>query len=314
MKKFLGLKILGLVAILSFAFVFAGLSSVQGQVTTKGKPAKPPGQDKAAKYTWSAVILDGFDLKGIEAARYDDDWPGWVYEDSESNVNVSVEIRRAPFDDGVEMYWTRFRLEIFHPEQIDLEFDPYDAWFYPDTPDAQCLYPGGYDSGNPMSMFYFMRDSFHPHPEYDSVEIRFNTDRSVNPDDIDYEQWWYHESLGFTTRIKTPPMTYGAATCEELNLSEYSGIEFGGNKDYGYFERIGPDTWIAVAGMEKGSPDAYSGPGIIGEDNAWATDCYQICVEEQINKKKTRATYDAIFSAQGHFDIKFAILFIRTKI
>jgi len=173
MKKFCGLKLLGLVVILALAFVFIGLNFVQGQV--KIQKGKPPWVG-AQKYTWTAVILDGFGIRGIEAARYDDSWPGWVYEDAESNVNVSVEIRRAPFDDGVEMYWTRFRLEIFHPAQIDLEFDPYDAWFYPDTPDAQCLYPGGYDSEDPMSMLYFMRDSFHPHPEYDSVTIGFATD------------------------------------------------------------------------------------------------------------------------------------------
>ncbi|UCE41850.1 MAG: hypothetical protein JSV17_02355 [Candidatus Aminicenantes bacterium] len=311
MKKIYGLKFLGLVAILAAALVFIGIDFVQGQV--KIQKGKPPWTGKQ-KYTWSAVILEGFDIRGIEAARYDETLRGWVYEDLESNVNVNVEIRRAPFDDGVEMYWTRFTFEIFYPIQIDLEFDPYDAWFYPDTPDAQCLYPGGLDSGDPMSMLYFMRDSLHPHPEYDSVSFRINTDRSVNPDDIDYEQWTYLENLGFTTGIKTPPMTWGASTCEELNLSEFSSIEFGGDNDYGYFERIGPDTWIAVAGMEKGSPDAYSGPGTISEDDAWATDCYQICVVEQINKKKTRATYDAIFSAQGQFDIKFAILFIRTEI
>ena len=303
MKKIRGMRLLGFVAIVSFAFVCVGLNLVQGQVTIQ--KGKPPNVGKQ-KYTWSAVILDGFGISGIEAARYDDTWQGWVYEDSESNVDVSVEIRRAPFEDGVEMYWSRFRLEIFYPVQIDLDFLPYEAWFYDNTPEARCLYPNGYDENEPMSMFYFMQDSLHPRPEYDSVEIKFNTDRSVNPDDIDYEQWTYQENLGFTTRIKTPPMTWGASTCEELNLSEYSSIEFGGDSDYGYFERIGPDTWIAVAGMEKGSPDAYSGQGIIGEDDAWATDCYQICVEKQINKKKTLADYDAIFSA--HF------LFFSTNI
>ena len=310
MKKFrnywLFVRVVVIVSLLSLiTFNFA-----QNQVVIqKSKPPHPVKQ----KYTWSAVILDGFGIRGIEADRYDDTWPGWVYEDAESNVNVNVEIRRAPFD-GVDMYWTRFTLEIFHPAQIDLEFDPYNAWFYSDEPDALCLYPGGYDSEDPLSMFYFMQDSFHPHPEYDSVLIRCNTDSSVNPADIDYEQWVYHDSLGFSTGIKTPPMAFWASTCEELNVSEYSSIEFGGNNDYGYFERIGPDIWKAVVGMEKFSPDAYSGPGNIGEDDAWATDCYQICVEEQFNKKKTHATYDAIFSAQGQFDIKFVILFIRTKL
>ena len=317
MKNFRGLIFLALVAIFAFAFIFVGHVFVQGQVTTKGKPAKPPGQDKAAKYVWSAVILDesatGFGLRGIEAARYDDTWPGWVYEDTESNVNVSVRIGSAPYDGEIK-YSTTFRLEIFHPAQIALEFDPWDAWFYDETPDPLSKYPGGYDPTLPFSMFEFMEDSFHPHPEYDCFEVFFKTDRSVNQTDIDYEQWVYHDIMNFIARIETPPMTlFKPATCEDLNLSEYSSIEFGGN-EYGYFERIDENTWKVVVGQEKFPPYDYFGWGEIGEDDAWATDWYQICLETQYNKNKTGVTYDAIFSAQGQFDIKFAILFIRTKI
>lgn len=318
MKKSRGLKIFGLVAFVTFALVFIGIDFVQGQVKTLAKPEKPPGLDKATQYVWSAVILDGPGLgfKGAagDPERYNGTWPGWVYDDSESNVNVGVEIRRAPYD-GVEKYWTRFYLEIFYPVQIDLDFIPYDAWFYPDTPDALCKYPGGYDSTDPWSMFYFMQDFYHPHPNYQKVYLRFKTDRSVNQNEIDYEQWTndYHEHMGFLSDIfGTAPMLFKPATCEDLNLFEYSSIEFGGG-DYGYFERIGEDIWKVVVGMEK-DPfyDYTAGPG--DGDDAWATDWYNICVETQINKKKTAATYDAIFSAQGSMDIKFEILFIRTKI
>ena len=318
MKKVYDFRVLGFVAILAFVLVFIGHVFVQGQVTTKGKPAKPPGQDKAAKYTWSVVILDGpgLGLKGAagDPDRYDAAWPGWVYDDLESNVNAGVEIRRAPFD-GVEKYWTRFYFEIFYPIQIDLNFIPYDAWFYPNTPDALCLYPGGYDSTDPMSMFYFMQDSYHPHPEYQNISFRFNIDRSVDQNEIDYQLWPdnYHEYLGFLSDIKGhSPNLFKPETCEELDLFEFSSIEFGGG-DYGYFERIGEDTWKVVVGMEKNPFYDYS----IGQgegDDAWSTDWYNICVETQINKNKTGVTYDAIFSAQGSMDILFEVLFIRTKI
>ena len=317
MKKIRVLRLFGLVAILAFAFVFVGLNFVQGQVKTQGKPDKPPGKGRGDRYVWSAVILDesatGFGLRGIEAARYDDTWPGWVYEDTESNVNVSVKIGGVPYDGEIK-YRTTFRLEIFHPAQIDLEFLPWEAWFYDETPDALCKYPGGDDPLNPNSMFDFMQGSFHPHPEYHSFSVLFGTDRSVNRSDIDYEQWVYHDIMNFIARIETPPMSlFKPVTCEDLNLSEYSGIEFGGN-EYGYFERIDENIWKVVVGQEILPPYDYFGWGEIGEDDAWATDCYQICVETQYNKKKTGVTYDAIFSAQGQFDIKFAILFIRTKI
>lgn len=317
MKKFHNLKFFGFLAILTLTLVLVGIDFVEGQVKLLKKPPNTgPAKDK---YVWSAVILDngatGSGLKGLDPSRYvvTDTWQGWVYEDTEPNVNVDVEIRSAPYDGEIK-YLTRFTFEIFNPVQIDLEFMPWDALFYPDTPEAQCRYPGGYAPSDPFSMFYFMQASFHPHPDYYNFWIRFYTDRSVNPGDIDYEQWTYHEIMKFLARINTPPMNlFRPETCEELNLSDYNCIEFGGG-DYGYFERIDEDTWIAVVGMEKNLPDYYTGPGVISEDDAWATDWYQVCVETQINKNKTSISYDAIFSAQGQFDIKFAVLFIRTKI
>jgi hypothetical protein len=313
MKKVHNHKFFVLLAILIFALAFVSIDFVEGQVKLLKKPPDTPSKDK---YVWSVVILDegetGFGLRGLEMERYDSSYPGWVYEDSEPNVNVEVEIGSAPYDGEIK-YSTRFRLELFYPIQIDLEFDPWGAWFYPDTPEAQCRYPGGYDPLVPNSMFYFMQDLFHPQPEYDCFKITFRTDRSVNQSDIDYEQWTYHDHMGFLARIDPPPMNLGASSCEELNLSDYSTIEFGGG-DYGYFERIGEDVWKIVVGQEIFPSHDYYGSGEIGEDDAWATDWYQVCVEKQFNKKKTYYTYDAIFSAQGQFDIKFAVLFIRTKI
>ena len=332
MKKFHGLKLLGLVAILAFALVFIGLNFVQGQVTTKGKPDKPPGQDKGGKYTWSAVILD--ELGGIRGTTVDryieldvngEMKNGWIYDDSESNVNVGVEIRRAPFS-GVTKHWTRFYLEIFYPVQIDLDFVPFEAWVYPDTPDALSKYPG-INSTEPWSMFDFMKNSYHPHSSYDKVYFKFNTDRSVDQNEIDYKQWPnnYHGYLDFLANISGPaPLAFKHVPCEDYYVFEYSYIEFGGslpgdwwhgNGDYGYFERISENVWKVVVGMEKFPPYDYTSvQGVIDGDDAWATDWYNICVTQNANKKKTYSTYDTIFSAQGQFDIKFEILFIRTKI
>lgn len=326
MKKFRNLKFFGLVAVLTFALVFIGINFVQGQVKIqKGKP--PHAGPNKEKYVWSAVILDGqeFGLKGVadDIERYDGDWPGWVYDDSESNVSVGVEIRRAPFG-GVDKYWTRFYLEILYPVQIDFDFIPYNAWFYPDTPDALCKYPGcdgylGCDGvKNPFCMFDFMQNCLHPHPDYHKVRFGFATDRSVNQNEIDYEQWTYHEHMGFISNISGPaPSAFKPVTCEDLDLFEFSNIEFGGG-DYGYFERIEEDyenidIWKVVVGMEK--DPFYDYTILLGdEDDAWATDWYNICVEMQYNKKKKGSTYDSIFSSQGSLDVKFEILFIRTKI
>jgi hypothetical protein len=95
MKKFHSLKILGLVAILGFVFVFVGHNFVQGQVSTQGKPNKPP---KDENYAWKAVILDGpaSSIKGMGAPSYIPEvgqW-GWAFDDSDPNINVRVEVKR----------------------------------------------------------------------------------------------------------------------------------------------------------------------------------------------------------------------------
>ncbi|MGB6682001.1 MAG: hypothetical protein WBF08_11860 [Candidatus Bathyarchaeia archaeon] len=316
MKKNLSFKLLSLITILTVILVFIGIDFVEGQVKTLGKPNKPPGK---AKYVWSAVILDdpGLGLKGMidDTDRYDETWPGWVFDDSESNVNVGVEIRRAPFD-GVDKYWTRFFLEIFYPVQVDFNFMPYDAHFYPDSQDPLCKYPGGYDPSDPLSMLYFLQDANHPHPLYHKVLFRFNTDRSVNRDDVDYEQWNYHGHMSFLSDVSGPaPSGFSPVSCEDYELFEFSHIEFGGadseDGDYGYFERIDGDIWKVVAGMEI--DPIYDYTISADDDNIWATDWYNICVETQINKKKRGSTYDAIFSSQGSLDMKFAVLFVRTR-
>jgi hypothetical protein len=314
MKKNVSLKYFGLIAILTVALVFIGIDFVQGQVKTQGKPNKPPGK---GKYVWSVVILDDSELglKGIidDIDRHDTTWPGWVYDDSESNVNVEVELRHYPFDGT---YQTRFSLEIFSPVQVDLDLIPYGTHFYENTPDALCIYPGGYDEDDPFSMFCFMQHSYHPHPGYEKIYFRFYTQQSLNRDEVDFERWPdnYHDYLDFLANIAgRAPMAFKPVTCEDLNLFEYSNIQFGGG-DYGYFERIEEDNenmdiWKVVVGMER-DHDYTIGPG--DGDDAWATDWYNICVDAQY-KNKPGVTYDAIFSSQGSLDIKFTILFIRTK-
>ncbi|MGD8540216.1 MAG: hypothetical protein PVI66_16000 [Candidatus Aminicenantes bacterium] len=305
MKKNLSFKLLSLITILTVILVFIGIDFVQGQVTTHGKP---PGKGKPGSYTWSAVILDGYGIQVPEPYTYNvGEYQGWLFNDSDPNVMVRVEIRSAPFD-GVEKYWTRFHLELFPPIQIDLHIDIHEAHFYNERPDEEmCIYPedieGLYPKFDPYSMLRFMQRELHPHSEYESVYFRFNSALSVNQDEVDYRLWpnqHFHEHLKFLCDIfGRAPNMFKPATCEELNLFEYSHIEFGGDNEYGYIQRLDEDIWKVVGiGVDK--------PG-------WATDWYQICELTEINKNKTSASYDAIFSSKGSMDIGFEILFIRTK-
>ena len=304
MKKICSLSLIGFVAILVFAISFILFNFVQGQVNIqKGKPPR------TEKYSWSVVILDGFDIQVPGPYTYDvgGAHQGWIFNDSDPDVMARVEIRSAPFDEGVEMFWTRFYLELFPPIQIDLDIVDYGADFYNNEEPHRCIYPEDYPDQypdwDPNSMFRFMQDELHPHEGYESVYFKFNSALSANQDEVDYRQWSIqhkHEHLKFLCDIKgRAPNMFKPASCEELDLFEYSVIEFGGDYDYGYIQRLDEDMWKIV--------------GIRGEKPGWATDWYNICVVTQINKNKSSVTYDAIFSSQGSMDIGFQILYIRTK-
>ena len=307
MKKIRSLYFICFLAILVIAFCFIAFNFVQGQAKIqKGKPPHAGNE----KYAWSVVILDGFDIQVPGPCTYDvgGAHQGWIFNDSDPDVMARVEIRIAPFDDGVEMYWTRFYLELFPPIQIDLDIVDHEAHFYNERPDEEmCIYPedypGQYPELNPYSLLRFMQDELHPHSGYESVYFRFNSALSVNQDEVDYRLWSIqhkHEHLKFLCDIfGRAPNMFKPATCEELNLFEYSHIEFGGDYDYGYIQRLNEDMWKIV--------------GIRVDKPGWATDWYQICELTEINKKKTSASYDAIFSSQGSMDIGFQILYIRTK-
>ncbi len=322
MKKFHGLKLLGLVFILAFAFVFIGFNLVQGQVKIqKGKP--PHAGDQ--KYTWSVVILDGpaSGIKGIGESTFipEAKQKGWSFSDSDPNVNVRIE---TSFSRRSKLYITVFSFEIFYPAQVDFEVKPIYAKLY-DNPDALCKYPEDIFSKEPWSMFNFMQDSHHPHPSYDKVSFRFYTDRSPIQEEVDFTRWpndYHYRYLDFSTNISgSVPYQPASVPCEEYDVFEYSNIRFGGSwlgdwhgeGDYGYFERNGEDVWKVVVGMEKDPDYDYTdGPGI--GDDAWVEDSYDICMTSNANKKKTYSQTGYVNSVFGNMDIKYEILFIRTKI
>lgn len=304
MKKFRNLRYIGFAAVIVCVLSLVVFNFAQSQV--KIQKGKPPNTVKD-NYTWSVVILDGFDIQVPGICTYDvgGAYQGWIFDDADPDVMVRVEIRSAPFDAG-EMYWSGFKFELFPPIQLDLDIVGYEAHFYGDRPDEKCIYhedfTGQYPELDPYSMLRFMQDELHPHPGYESVSFGFRSALSVNQDEVDYRLWTdQHDYMGFLCDIKgRAPNMFKPATCEELNLFEYSVIEFGSNGDYGYIQRLDEDTW-KVVGIREDKP-------------GWATDWYNICEVTQVNKKKTSVTYDAIFSSQGSMEIGFQILFIRTKL
>jgi len=119
MKKFRISKLTAFVSIITVVLVFLVFGIVQAQVKTNGKPPKPPGLKD--KYVWSAVILNGpgYSIIG-DSERYNSDLNGWVYDDSEDDVNVWVEIRRSWYGD-VYKYYTRFvffKIHFIHSRSI----------------------------------------------------------------------------------------------------------------------------------------------------------------------------------------------------
>ncbi len=318
MKKIRVLRLFGLVAILAFAFVFVGLNFVQGQVKIAKKPTKPPARDN---YVWSAVILDESfsSIRGTGDLSYisEVDRYGWSFSDSDPNVNVRVELKRgsAHVDNR---YYTAFYVEIFEKEQIDFDFPSHYAEFYPYTQYPRCIYPGNHPEDDPYSMFHFLQNELHPHPFYNWVHFMFLTRASANQDLADIEQWTNQVLQLFYFRTEGPAPQW---PCVESELFEYSIIEGSAGDsnladDYGYFERVQEnndniDIWKATVGMGIDGTDYTMGSG---DRDGYCADWYYICEEVQFNKKKTMIVDRAIRSSGGIFDMKFEILFIRTKI
>ena len=243
MKKFRGLKLLGLVTILTFSLVFVCINYAQGQ--GKGKGKKPPGKDKGGKYAWSAVILPGSgvdesSIRGLGQLEFIPELGqfGWFFNDSDENINVFAEIR-GPVQ---SQYSAVFILEILYPvpDQNMITFgyihEPFAEFRdnpppvkYPElNPDLEykyCRYPGCEDElcrTNTLCMFDFLRDYPHPYEGYDKVWFHIHSKWSYDLNEVDFENWTVYENMGFWLSI--PTQGGAGIKCNPSDLPEYNRI------------------------------------------------------------------------------------------
>ncbi|UCE41849.1 MAG: hypothetical protein JSV17_02350 [Candidatus Aminicenantes bacterium] len=330
MKNFRSLRLLGLVALLAFTFVFVGIDFVDGQVKTLGKPDKPPGKDKGEKYAWSAVILPASGGYLSSIAGFGDpvsipelnDQLGWLFNDSDENVNVYAEIR-GPVQD---QYGAVFIFEILNPvpDQKKITFD----YVYGPTADFRdnlptgweakvCRYPGCIDPicrSNAMCVFNFLQSYPHPYETYDKMWFHIHSKWSYDRNKVDFEQWATRQDLGFWLDFQIRPGV--GIKCNPADLAEHNNVLFDDEtREYGYFEKIDSgdeniDMWRAVAGMNINDVPFIDDPN----KNVSIGERYYDCSEVQVNNKKTKLELVQIHSIDGSCDLIFEIVFIRTKL
>lgn len=229
MEKFRGLRLFGLVTILTFTLVLIGFNFVQEQVKTQDKPDKPPGKDKGdeVEYAWSAVILDGpFSISGVGNKTYPEEDPkiGWVYNTPHADINITVGVKVVhPRDPSqVRSYFT---LEIFYPVQgtpeyqIDFitdnitdkvaEFDeepwsddwpPVNQSLNPDLTYKYLGFPLWYSAvedttgRDALEIFDFLQECYHPYgrgveQDYYKVRLHFSNEWAEDLIGGTYDSW-----------------------------------------------------------------------------------------------------------------------------
>ena len=345
MKKRDRLKLLGFVGIITLAFVFIGLSLVQGQVMTKGKPAKPPGQDKEPEYAWSALILEGpmSSIQGEGANSADnytyvdvngDRYWGWLYGGSESNINFRV----RTVETGTQGTRSNFCFEIFYPVnegenlyQIDFIADNIanqTAEFVTDPPNIDpdlnpgftyktCRFPvcggPGINCDDASCLFDFIQNWPHPFQGYEKVGVGFYSIFSFDLNEGDYENWALFDKKNMWLDIVCRAQEIDDGDFKIPNLSDYNTVGFnsGGEQyPYGYFERISPDVWKVVAGRDILGADLQYNDDI----NVNVDESYLDFVWEQYRKNKFKEVAAYFYPTIGSCDMKFEVLFIRTQL
>jgi hypothetical protein len=336
MKKFRGLKLLGLVAFLSIALVFIGINYSHAQ--GKGKGKKPPAQDE---YVWSAVILDGpFSIQGRGENIYDGmGGHGSIYDPSVTNINVTGDVKAVGRTKSPHLVRSYFLLEIFYPVEdetlyqiqftenisnknatfelnpppVDLDLNP-DIYFkYLGFP----LWGSAVDDPSErdaLEIFDFLQNCDHPfdvgiNENYYKLELSFSSEWVDNLYDGTYDNWAIDDPklMGYGGWLFIEGQDADTFSCDRDDYDpwHYHNIigdaHFRGDEKWGgwpgYIVRISEDIWKVVVVGRMCFNEEY------GE-----------CVTKYFNKKRTMNQIEDFEPIYADCYMNFEVLFIRTKI
>jgi len=341
MKNHRDLKILGLVAIVVFAFVFLGLSFVQGQVTTKGKPDKPPGKDDETEYAWSAVILDGpFSIQGRGENIYDDvGGHGSLYDPSATNINVTGNVKAVGRTKSPHLVRSYFLLEIFYPVedetlyqiQFTENISNKNANFEPNPPPVDLdLNPDIYfkylgfplwgsavddpSERNALEIFDFLQNCDHPfdvgiNENYYKVELSFSSEWFDNLYDGSYDNWDINDPklMGFGGWLLIEGQNADSYSCDRDDYDPWHYHNIIGDAHF-----MGDEKWGGWPGhIVRISEDIWK---VVVDGQMCFNEEYDECVTKYFNDKRTMNQTENIKPIYANCYMKFEVLFIRTKL
>lgn len=175
MRTIRKLSFLGILAVAIAVLFLVGISFVQAQVTSRGKPVKPPGKpDKnGEKVTWAVQIPEeSWNLKGM----YDD--PLYEYVNNGKDIIVSME-RKGWKTQGESAVYYILLFKLVNPTNKYVLFNDVILNDYEELGDRICVFPGICSSTNPDCLYCFLNQQHpysnpDPNPEdYDHVYIKF---------------------------------------------------------------------------------------------------------------------------------------------
>ncbi|MCK4788425.1 MAG: hypothetical protein KAV87_32090 [Desulfobacteraceae bacterium] len=170
------LSFLGILSIGIAVLFLVGMSFMQAQVTTRGKPEKPPGKpDKPGEeeVTWAVQIPEGsVNLKGTTSE--------YEYANNGNDIIVSVEKKgwKTVGKGGASGIYYILLFKLVNPTEESVEFSDVSltgADEYPENGDP-CVFPGICGSTVPDCLHCFLNQQ-HPYSSdsenYDHVYIKF---------------------------------------------------------------------------------------------------------------------------------------------
>ena len=255
MRKIRKLSFLGILAVAIAVLFLVGISFVQAQVTSRGKPEKPVKPDKPGeeKVTW-AVQIPGTSLN---LWGMDKDDPPYEYVNNGEDIIVSVEKKgwMSPGNNKASGIYYILLFKLVNPTDEYVEFngvilgEPIKQ--YPENGDP-CAFPGDCDLAVPYCMQCFLNQQQHPYSsdseDYDHVYIKFwiwGYDIETMPTNEPYQLGTYSDNDRI--RIKTGYTPVNTCFREEpayhdIICQKYAEDGMNGLLNI-WIEKIGDNKW-----------------------------------------------------------------------
>jgi hypothetical protein len=315
----------GILVTVALIVLISGFTIAQMQVLKK-KP-QPPEPDPE-EYVWSAALLYSPEshIQGTGAPYNIEPVSqlGWLFDDADANIDVTARL----IDGGLSGYRSGFKVEFIYPvldeqkitfpgyieifdEYFVTEFPNIDSDLNPNFEYKPCRYPGCDDicSSTPTCMVNFLQTWPHPCVGYEKAHIYIHSLWTPDQNEANFEGWDLYDKICFMVEIHAQEIDDGDFKTPDLTEFNHIALDSTDQIEYGYCQRMDPDTWRFVLGRN------LSGESFVLDSarNVNIEEWYSDIVTERVNKNRTKEVVRTFWPTFGKCNMQFEILFFRRK-